>query len=285
MSSLVADYSSDSDSIETGGQTADKTNVQSVSEVPVQSSGQNYLISQDEDDSSDSDVDKKEKSYNTPKEKLPNPLLEEKLPTPQLGGSVEESREGSVFNNKYDTAAKAKQSVLEKHVKMTEAQILTGKKAKICKKFKQGRCFYGKNCQFSHDLDANLSLRYKQDETIPPEDVPGRANQHGRLKHHKNPHAPRLPPPPVQKPGFMGTMNTLNTTPTPIHSRHQMTQFRQQERSMQSADREGEDDDKFNVGDKRKKRVGVSQTLVPPKRAMSALAKQRQEERPWTMKK
>jgi len=243
------------------------------------------LITTECSESSESDDDTTTANVNQKKERLPNPLLLERLPVPHLDDSGSSHKEGSVFTNKYDCAAKAKQSLLEKHVKMTEAQILTGKKAKICKKFRQGRCFYGKNCQYSHDLDSNLSLRYKQDATIPPEDVPNTVNQQWKPKHHRNPHVPHLPPPPVQQPGFMGTLGTLNTHPGPKHTKQEMARFRQQERMMQSAGHEDEDDDKFSSVDKKKKRVGVSQNLVPPKRAMSSLSKQRSEERPWTIKK
>lgn len=240
----------------------------------------------DESESSDSEKETEQghSKNETKKTKLPNPMLDSKLPAPSLGNvrSVSENAEGSVFTNKFENAEMAKKSLLEKHVKMTEGQFRTGKKARVCKKFKQGRCFYGTSCQYSHDIDANLSLRYKKDEPVASEHVP--TNSQEVLKRHNNPHAPQLPPPPVAQ-GFLGTLNTLHTASTPKYSQKQQYQFRQQETFMSNADAGDEDDDKFNVGDKRKKRVGVSQTLVPPKKAMSALTKQRQEERPWTVQK
>lgn len=210
-------------------------------------------------------------------------MLDLKLPKPELA-SIGNTRDavGSVFGNRYESAEMAKKSILEKHVKMTEAQFQTGKKAKICKKFKQGRCFYGTSCQYSHDIDSNLSLRYKKDET--GADESSSAPEHFTLKRHSNPNAPQLPPPPVVQ-GFMGTLGTLKSKPTPQYSQKQRNQFKQQDTYMQNAETDAGDDDKFNVGDKRKKRVGVSQTLVPPKKAMSALNKQRHEERPWTVQK
>ncbi|XP_041378309.1 uncharacterized protein LOC121390539 [Gigantopelta aegis] len=45
------------------------------------------------------------------------------------------------------------------------------------------------------------------------------------------------------------------------------------------------DDDNYLAGKKRKKKVGVSNTLVPPKQALLRLEQQRQSERPWTIKK
>jgi len=44
-----------------------------------------------------------------------------------------------------------------------------------------------------------------------------------------------------------------------------------------------DDEDAFNVQKKRKHRSGVSDTLLPPKRAMKSLEQQRKEERPWTV--
>ena len=240
--------------------------------------GQNYLMTNEDSNSSSSDEESNTKVE--PVEKLPNPLLEEKLPTPDLGNVtiVAETSKGSVFANRYESAEQAKKSILEKHVKMTVGQFHTGKKAKICKKFKQGRCFYGNNCQYSHDIDSNLSLRYKKDELLQQDGSTDHTVK--QLKRHNNPHAPQLPAPPR---GFMGTMGTMNTTLRSNYSKRQQHQFHQQQNFMQTVDEDG-DDDKFNAGDKRKKRVGVSQSLVPPKKAMAALSKQREEERPWTLK-
>lgn len=44
-----------------------------------------------------------------------------------------------------------------------------------------------------------------------------------------------------------------------------------------------EDDDSYMAEAKRKKRAGMAETLVPPKRAMSALQRQRQSDSPWTV--
>lgn len=245
---------------------------------------QNYLITNVE--ASSSDDDEKESRISETKEKLPNPLVE-KLPAPKLSESLSSSHSkarsegpGSVFANPFEKAEIAKQSILEKHVKMTEAQLLTGKKAKICKAFKQGRCRFGKNCKYSHDLDSNLSLRYKQDDS----ESDTSSNLSESSERPRNPNYPRLPPPPKQQQGFMGTVGTLHSGPKHVSTHRDRAHYVQQQNYMKSADNEN-DDDKFNVGDKRKQRVGLSQSLVPPKKAMSALTKQRMEERPWTVKK
>lgn len=237
------------------------------------------MISNTEGTSSE---DEEKDIVETTKEKLPNPLVE-KLPVPEVLKSSSSSHKsegpGSVFANPFEKAEIAKQSILEKHVKMTEAQLLTGKKAKICKAFKQGRCRFGKNCQYSHDLDANLSLRYKQDDNIQGISENSSDSSQGHVKRNY----PCLPPPPKQQQGFMGTVNTLYSGPKHTSTHKDRVNYVQQQKYMKNADMD--DDDKFNVGDKRKKRVGMSQTLVPPKKAMSALTKQRMEERPWTVNK
>jgi len=44
-----------------------------------------------------------------------------------------------------------------------------------------------------------------------------------------------------------------------------------------------DDEDAFNMQKKRKHRAGVTDTLMPPKRAMKSLDQQRKDERPWTL--
>ena len=100
-------------------------------------------------------------------ERLPNPLAGDgggssKLPPPMLGGNMTAGVPGSVFLNPFLKAEKAKQSVLEKHVKMTnyveeeETKAKQKKRAKdkrkLCHKFIKGNCRYGHKCRFSHDL-------------------------------------------------------------------------------------------------------------------------------------
>jgi len=46
-----------------------------------------------------------------------------------------------------------------------------------------------------------------------------------------------------------------------------------------------DDEDSYNVQKKRKHKSGVTDTLMPPKRAMKTLDQQRKEERPWTVTK
>ena len=236
-----------------------------------------------DDTASDSEEEKKKKESeskgdNSKAEKLPNPLME-KLPHPVIGKKKTKKKkskvvvEGSVFVNPFEKAEQAKQSILEKHVKMTENQPSTGKNVKICWKFKKGRCPFGKNCKYSHDVDSNLSLKYQNSEVAASE-----SEQEGKNHHRK---FPNLPPPP--KPvGFMGTVGTLkNPRGSAQTSSKSYSTYRQQ-----LHDKETEaDDDNYMLSAKKKKRYGVAQNLVPPKKAMTALIKQRNEERPWTVQK
>lgn len=158
-----------------------------------------------------------------------------------LGANVVSVVPGSVFKNPFLKAEEAKQSALEKHVKMTnyveeeETKEKRKKRAKdkrkICHRFIKGNCRYGHKCRFSHDLGSTPEV--KNDSEV----VPNKHETYGN-------------------------------------------------RSWQEA---GEsvsptiDDDSYMDQAKRKKRVGVSDQLVPPKKAMKVLEQQRAAERPWTV--
>lgn len=244
------------------------------------SEGKNFLIAQD--NGSDSEEEKKtqesltKREYSMATEKLPNPIAE-KLPRPVIGKKKTKKTkvvvEGSVFVNPFEKAEQAKQSILEKHVKMTENQHVAGKNVKICWKFKKGRCPFRNNCKYSHDIDSNLSLRYQNTETEVLTDEPDEGKS-------QNTPFKNLPPPP--KPvGFMGTVGTLIANP----HQGQTTPRNYNTYRQQLQDKEEVDDDNYMQSAKKKKRSGMAQNLVPPKKAMTALTKQRTEERPWTIHK
>ncbi|KAL3857834.1 hypothetical protein ACJMK2_012465 [Sinanodonta woodiana] len=157
MASLVADYGSDEDSAD-DEETSVLQNNLNPNSVPAPD--RNYLISGDKDDS---DSNQEEEKYQpcgkvtegNNSKRLPNPLLE-KLPSPDLDSDLQKGVQ-SVFSNPFEKAEIAKNSILERHVKMTEKQVKEGKNVKICWKFKKGRCPFGKNCKYSHDLDSHLT--------------------------------------------------------------------------------------------------------------------------------
>ena len=245
-----------------------------IAESSVTQEGKNLLITANDGSESEEEGQKESlsKGDHSKVQKLPNPLME-KLPTPKIRKQKAKKKvklvEGSVFVNPFEKAEQAKQSVLEKHVKMTENLPGMGKNVKICYKFRKGKCPFGKNCKYSHDVDS-LALKYQNNE----EGAPG--DEHEQIG---STNFPNIPPPP--KPvGFMGTMGTLKNPSRQGHKpSRNYSSYRQQ---LQDKEDEA-DDDNYMLNAKKKKRSGVAQNLVPPKKAMMALTKQRNEERPWTV--
>ncbi|CAL1541542.1 unnamed protein product [Lymnaea stagnalis] len=252
MASLVADYS-DSESeedktpIETSAFNETETGVINESEVKIKEEPQEVdqkkatnFFETTEDDSDEDINDKKPlttvKSEAT--EKLPNPLLSQKLPsiieatTSRIGTSV--------FVNPFEEAEQAKNLILEKHVKLTQAAPKKPAHQPVCWKFKKGKCHMGKNCRFFHDLE-NRTLEENNDSN---QEI--NANDHGQQRQMYHPAA--------------------------------YTDARR--RPMEQ---EPEDDDNYMASMKKKKRYGVSDNLMPPKKAFESLQRQREKERPWTL--
>ena len=212
--------------------------------------GVNNVSSEDESEnessgSQQSAADSGEENENQNRERLPNPLAIDsgsaKLPPPALGGSFTSAVPGSVFLNPFQKAEQAKQSVLEKHVKMTnyveeeETKEKRKKRAKdkrkLCHRFIKGNCKYGNKCRFSHDLGPK-----------PEDEVSDTCSSTDKHANYGN-------------------------------------------RSWLEVDKDSSlnDDDSYMTEAKRKKRVGVGDHLVPPKKAMNVLEQQRASERPWTV--
>jgi hypothetical protein len=132
----------------------------------ISTEGENLLIG-NVDCSSDSSGEETDRSLSHPNQtqaecvpKLPNPLaMINPLPSPSLGETKTEkvSVKNSVFANPFLEAETAKNSILEKHVKMTEDALQDQKSGKpkkqMCYKFKAGKCRFGSKCKYSHDLD------------------------------------------------------------------------------------------------------------------------------------
>ena len=53
-----------------------------------------------------------------------------------------------MFSTPFQRAEEEKQSVLEKHVKLSNNEIQSGKK--VCYNFKKGKCRLGSKCKYSH---------------------------------------------------------------------------------------------------------------------------------------
>ncbi|XP_059163214.1 thioredoxin domain-containing protein 2-like [Physella acuta] len=201
----------------------------------------NFFETQDTD--SDDEADSKNFVKSEPSTKLPNPLVwvPEKLPS-ILEAST--SRIGtSVFMNPFEEAEQAKNQILEKHVKLTQAAPKKPAHQPICWKFKKGKCHLGKNCRFFHDME-NRSL--EENRTAAAASLQAAVNA-------------EMPPRPTYHPAAY------------VDARR---------RPMEA---EPEDDDNYMANMKKKKRYGVADNLVPPKKAFESLQRQREKERPWTM--
>ncbi|XP_062590843.1 uncharacterized protein LOC134252388 [Saccostrea cucullata] len=224
MASLVPNYGSDEDSSFTDSD--DNVTLSATTEKDTEDKAkQNFF---DAGASSSSEEEDKDDIKTDEKNRLPNPLLGG-LPQPVF--DADNDRELlSVFTNPYEKAEQAKNTVLEKHVKMVERNIPKGKAGQVCFKYKKGKCPYGKNCRYSHDLSSEL----------------------------------------ISKPQVM----TEEKSVFDLHH-HSVT--------VQKIEPELEDDDNYMANAKRKKRSGITDNLLPPKRALKSLDKQRQSERPWTV--
>ncbi|XP_071093311.1 uncharacterized protein [Haliotis cracherodii] len=240
MASLVADYGSEDDLSENEGLGDEEC--QTDKDTRDRYNAKNFLITNDDTDSDDSDCNRQDAAdcaSQDEKDRLPNPL-EDKLPTPDIGQQGRETVT-SVFKNPFEQAELVKNSILEKHVRMTEKLPEKGTK-QVCWKFKKGKCRMGKNCRYFHDQESvtGLVVETKLDENEPQ-----------KLGHN-------------HKQLYFGSVHKMQgkaLEPEPV------------------------DDDNYMAGKKRKSRVGMSNALVPPKKAMSSLERQRNSERPWTVNK
>ncbi|ESO97259.1 hypothetical protein LOTGIDRAFT_159282 [Lottia gigantea] len=227
MASLVADYSSE-DEVYSDTDSVKACNEPSKDKVKGEGNKTNFLLtttennedgtSSDDSDQNSNQSDSLEEDEDPPPERLPNPLLGD-------------TQTGSVFINPFKQAELDKQTVLEKHVQMTEKKNIGNRK--VCFKFRKGKCNRGKNCRFSHDIDTLRGANRYED-----------SDNHRNDTGHFLPHSTEQP--------FI---------PEPI------------------------DEDSFSANKKHKRKIGVSDTLVPPKKAMMSLNDQRNKERPWTLGK
>ncbi|KAK0068801.1 hypothetical protein Bpfe_001764 [Biomphalaria pfeifferi] len=239
MASLVADYSdSDSESEEANAifkSEADQEEIkvkeehQCVSEQkPV-----NFFDAEECESDEESQVTVKKE----PVDKVPNLVSTKKLPS--LIEAVNSRIGTSVFKNPFQEAEQAKNQILERHVKLTQAAPRKPAHQPVCWKFKKGKCHMGKNCRFFHDPEIR---------TIPDSD-----------------HSPT---------------DTQNSTSHTISVYHPSA-FALSD-SKRSAVEE-EDDDSYMGSMKKKKRYGVTDNMLPPKKALESLQRQREKERPWTL--
>ncbi|XP_005109104.1 uncharacterized protein LOC101862453 [Aplysia californica] len=260
MASLVADYS-DSDDEDYQNEEVATTTV-SVKEEPkdpvkeeprdaTEKTGKptNFFAtaeneSNSEDESNEGTATSESNTVVKQEQKLPNPLTAELQKLPSLNEAATSRIGTSVFVNPFEEAEQAKNQILEKHVRLTEAAPKKPAHQPVCWKFKKGKCFLGKNCRFFHDRD-NIALE-------------------------ENNAANAEPPSP-----------NSNTVENPNRPSYHSSAFRNAGRHQFQP--EPVDDDNYMASMKRKRRYGVNDHLVPPKKAFESLQRQRIKERPWTM--
>ncbi|KAK7087249.1 hypothetical protein V1264_021324 [Littorina saxatilis] len=200
--------------------------------------------------------------------KLPNPFLQasSKLPAPLLQTGEEEAVSGgtcSVFGNPFRQAEQAKLGILEKHVPLTEAAPKKPASKQVCFKFKKGLCHLGAKCRFFHDR-SNVPLGRYTDRSgaVDAEENSGQAFGRGDSGFQ-----------------FQGGGGGGEGGEGQLY--HPVAQFSR----GQPADPRAFDEDDYMSSGKRKKRHGVTDELVPPKKALTDLHGHRKKERPWTTKK
>ena len=175
------------------------------------------------------------------------------MPLPSFQGSVMEGGDiPSVFQNPFQKAEDQRKAILEQHVKMTASlqEKEEEKKKKLpCYKFRKGQCHAGDKCRFYHDKQTVSRQEKSEDGEEPQKQTVYAA-------------APKLLPP---EPALFQEEAPSGSFP--------------QQQQQQLPDALIDDQEQRQ----KKKRVGMASNLVPPKKAMTNLSKQRAEERPWTM--
>lgn len=172
-------------------------------------------------------------------EKLHNPLCSGPEKLPSLLEATASRIGTSVFVNPFEEAEQAKNHILEKHVKLTQAAPKKPAHQPVCWKFKKGKCHLGKNCRFFHD----------RENSVTEEDSHASGN-----------------PTPVQ------TSYRQVYHPSAYIDAHK-----------RPLEQEPLDEDNYMASVNKKKRFGMTDNLVPPKRAFELLQRQREIERPWTV--
>jgi len=201
----------------------------------------------DEDEENNS-VEQKTLDHATTKEsqvteKLDNPFAKSShgagrlapvLPRPSFMQEAEVVRvgvTGSVFSNPFREAESAKAAILEQHVGMTAGQRSEGKMIdgkKVCWMFRKGRCRHGHKCSFAHDNDIASSLVEKM--------YTPKYDSESQLSGGKS----------------AGSVAPLSVAPREPAWRQMAAKEQAEEEEMRA----------------RKKRPGLSQGLVPSKKAM-----------------
>jgi len=274
MSSLVANYSdSESEKEDNDDSNVSKKSNFFTAEFSDEDDGENKVAKQKADginpivgqnllaaeflESDDDDDDDEDETLDDHENETP----QTKMPLPAFGSSVREGGDiPSVFQNPFQKAEDQRKAILEQHVKMTASlQEKEGEKRRRlpCFKFRKGQCHAGDKCRFFHDK-TTVSRREKG----------GDGEQKQQAVYAA---APKLLQP---EPQFDFPEDTSRRKGGPGGA-PVLASFFDPVRDAALVD----DAD----GRPRKKRVGMSAGLVPPKKAMTNLNEMRAKERPWTV--
>ncbi|RLU27200.1 hypothetical protein DMN91_001000 [Ooceraea biroi] len=237
MASLVADYGTSSGSdSEANDDNADNA---FKGDQKVESGKED---NEEGEEADDNDKDKSDRENDGHMRIIETAASKEKLPLPTPDfNSAPTLLRTSVFSNPFVEAERAKSAILEKHVKMTptldDTKMINGRK--ICWNYRKGRCRFGHNCTFAHDSDLHRSAAELEILRAPQETLLCQTRYNG-----------------------------------------QQQQQQQQQQTIPSAmnDDENEVDQENNqtANRKRKKRPGLSQSLLPSKKVFKLYKAQQQ---------
>ncbi|XP_074643162.1 uncharacterized protein LOC141900257 [Tubulanus polymorphus] len=163
MASLVADYGSESDSDANQEDTPRATPViqkSSPVKAKCEKGAAGFFDGADEESSPESESEAEEDEDEAPL----SPTSQIRLPSAHqvLEAGQENTIQNSIYSNPYTQAEAMKNSVLEKHVKLTVADVEKGKarrgKKLPCRQFMRGHCRYGTKCQFVHVINNKPNI-------------------------------------------------------------------------------------------------------------------------------
>ncbi|CAL8097289.1 unnamed protein product [Orchesella dallaii] len=227
----------------------------------------NFLIQEADSSSSDFDSDgeteavrsrnKKRKQAN--QVKLSNPFR-------TVTGDVNVSKEESVFRNPFREKEDQRIAVLEHHVKMTEnpetATTINGKK--ICWNYRKRKCYLGTQCPFAHDSDVPLTEEQLKEQKLENDQ---QRSAGGTISTNR----------PVNMQNSPGIKSHLPATASVVAGTFDSNAFFSSPHlggSDQKRRSETEDVDELEKqANKSKKRAGLTNSLIPTKRALNLYRK------------
>ncbi len=157
----------------------------------------------------------------------------------------------SVFYNPFRAREDEKRAILEQHVSVTarqeEMRTINGRK--VCWNFRKGRCRFGHKCSFAHDSDIGLKTREPDAEKV----ITGGSVGDVKSGLADSQNTQGTPPVTVSR-------TVPKVAPTPPSTTEDESRVYDD-----SAVIEGED---TQLGSKKKKRPGLSEGVMPSKKAM-----------------